>query len=119
MSTQIKLHERIDGMHDEMLRSEGHLGGGAVGSLMEQLTSDEDYFEEFTDLLSESDSIVVGASYDDGPRDVADLFDGATEVTDRKIAQVRATVENADDVGGEVVEWLEERQGGEVLAIHW
>lgn len=119
MSTQIKLHERTDEMHDEMLRSEGRLNGG-MGGLMGQLMSDTDYFDEFTDLVREADSIIVGNDVrDDGAQDIADLFDGVTEVTETKIKQASATVANSEDVSPEVVEWLEAHEGEEVFAIHW
>lgn len=120
MSTQIQLHERTEEMTDEILRSEGHMGGGPMGSLMGQLNSSKDYFEELNNLLHEADSIVVGNDIrDDGPQDVADLFDGPTEVTERKIKQVSATIANSEDVSPEVLEWLETHEGGEVLVIHW
>ena len=119
MSTQIQLHERTEAMHDEMLRSEGHLHGG-MGGVMGQLTSSADYFDEFMEVVRDADSIIVGNDIDDdGAQDVADLFDGVTEVTERKVKQVSATVANSEDVDPEVVEWVEAREGEEVFAIHW
>jgi hypothetical protein len=119
MSTQIQLHERTEEMTDEMLRSEGHLNTGMTG-VLGQLQSNKDYFEEFSDLIHEADSVIVGNGvHDDGARDVADLFDGTEEVTERKVKQVSATVFNSDDVSMEVVEWLEDRVGEEVICIHW
>ena len=119
MSTQIQLHERTEEMHDEMLRSEGHLEGG-MGGVMGQLMSSQDYFDEFMDLVRDADSIIVGNDMDDdGAQEVADLFDGVTEVTEPKIRQTSATIANTEDVSPEVVEWVEEREGEEVFAIHW
>lgn len=119
MSTQIQLHERTEEMHDEMLRSEGHLNGG-MGGIMGQLTSSQDYFDEFHDIVRDADSIIVGNDMDDdGAQEIADLFDGVTEVTEKKVAQASATIANSEDVSPEVVEWLEEHEGSEVFAIHW
>lgn len=114
MSTQIQLHVRSEEMHDEMLRSEGIIGGP-----LSQLTSGLDYFEEFIDAIDNADSFNVGSSLDDGPNDVADLFSGVTEVTGREIAQVEAIVNDADDLEQNLVEWLEEHEGEEVFSIHW
>lgn len=121
MSTQIQLHERTEEMTDEMLKSEGHLHGG-MGGMMNQLMSagNKDYFDEFMDAAHEADSVIVGNDVrDDGAQEIADLFDGVTEVTEPKIKQASATVANTEDVSPKVVEWLEARKGEEVFAIHW
>ena len=46
MSTQVQLHVRTEEMHDEMLRSEGVIGGP-----MNQLLSSNDYFDEIEHVL--------------------------------------------------------------------
>jgi len=45
MSTQVQLHVRTEEMHDEMLRSEGVIGGP-----MNQLLSSNDYFDEDAEI---------------------------------------------------------------------
>jgi hypothetical protein len=42
-------------MRDEMLRSEGVIGGP-----MNQLLSSNDYFDEFVNLATDADSYIVG-----------------------------------------------------------
>jgi len=118
MSTQIQLHVRTEEMTDEMLRSEGHLDGGIAG-VMGQLMNGPDYFEELNDLMRESDSHIVGNSLDDGPSDIADIFEGVTEVTSRVVEQAQVIAEDSEDLNGEVVEWLYDNKGEEVFAVHW
>jgi len=102
-----------------MLRSEGHLDGG-MGGIMAQLTSSEDYFEELNNLIHDADWVIVGNDVrDDGAEEIAQLFDGVTEVTETKIKQARVTVEESGSVSDSVVEWLEEHKGEEVFQIHW
>lgn len=119
MSTQVQLHERTDEMTDEMLRSEGHLDSGMAG-VMAQLTSTQDYFDELNDLLAETDSVIVGNDVrDEGVTDVSDIFEGVTEVDDLIISSVEKIVFKTEDIDNDVVEWLEEHEGSEVIAVHW
>lgn len=105
-------------MTDQMLRSEGYLKGGGVGTI-NQIVSPHDYSEELDELLTDGDGVVVGESTDEGAGDVAALFDGVTEVTRRRIAQVVAISQTGGDVNDDVVEWLQSHEGDEVFAVHW
>lgn len=118
MSVQIQLHERTEEMHDEMLRSEG-IVDGAIGGLMGQLTAQQDYFDEFQELVREADSYIVGSSNDEWPRRVQDLIDGPTEVDDTLIEQARAIVKTHDDAEADFLLWLEQHRGDEVFSIGW
>jgi len=54
-------------MHDEMLRSEGVIGGA-----MDQLLSSNDYFGEFVNLATDADSYIVGSDLDEFPTRIRD-----------------------------------------------
>lgn len=118
MSAQIQLHHRTEDMHDEMLRSEGVVDG-AIGSAMGQLTSSQDYMEEFHDLLGDADSVVVGLSDEEWARKVADLIDGPTEVDDTLVRQVEAIMELHEDAESRVLGWVNNHHGEEIFSIHW
>lgn len=106
MSTQIQLHVRTDEMTDEMLMGEGIIGGP-----MAQLTTDGD-FDAFMEATSNADSVIVGNSMDDGTSDIADLYDGPTEVTETKVNQTSATIASSDDVDPSILDWLENHERG-------
>ena len=119
MSTKIKIHERTDEMTDEMLRSEGHLEGGEAGP-MNQLMSDNDYFDEMVDCAIEADSVTVGNDVrDDGAQEIAELFDGVTTVTDAELEEAATIIAKTEDVSGTVIDWLKDHKGDEVFTIHW
>jgi len=105
-------------MHDEMLRSEGVVDG-AIGSLMGQLTSSKDYLDEFSDLLREADSFIVGDSADEWVSKLQSLIDGPTTVDDTLIEQVRAIVKTHDDAKPDMLVWLEQHRDEEVFTIGW
>ena len=60
MRTQVQLHVRTEEMHDEMLRSEGVIGGP-----MNQLLSSNDYFDALVNLATDADSYIVGSDLDE------------------------------------------------------
>lgn len=118
MSAQIQLHVRVDGMHDEMLQSEGVVDG-AFGSLMGQLTKGHDYMDEFNDLLQDADSVVVGGSEHTWARKVSGLIDGPTEVDDVLVKQLEVIVESFEGADPKVLEWVTDHRGEEIFSIHW
>lgn len=110
MGTQVKLHVRTDEMSDELLMSQGVIGGP-----MTQLTT-PDRFDEYTEKLGEADSVIVG--YDASEQyasDVRSAIDSPEEVGDAAIAKVEALVPDDHDV----VEFLEEHRGDEVIVVSW
>lgn len=118
MSTQVQIHVRSDGMHDDMLRSEGVLGVGVVG-LLDQLTSDEDYMDEFTELLSESPNYIVGTSPNPFPDAVSDSIAGVETVDEGMIDTFQRLVSEYNVESDDLIEWLKDNEGEEVFVIHW
>lgn len=110
MSTTVRLHERVEGMTDNILSEHGVVGTGF------SKTS-----EEFDELLIQADDVKVGINpNDDGADAVGQLFRGVEEVTERKIAQVETTIENSEDVNNkeEILNWLTDHMGEEVFTIY-
>lgn len=111
MSTQVQLHVRTEGMTDEMLHSEG-VTGGPFGQLM-----GPDYFEEFTDLLVEAPSQVVGNDVrDEHASKVRNTING-TETVDRSTIDKIEAVTNGADNQEQILEFLREHEGEEVFVV--
>lgn len=117
MSTQIKIHIRSEEMHMEMLKSEGVIGGPLA-----QLVSNDDYFDDFTDLLSENDSVVVGSSLDEWPDEVANVFNGVERIDNLLMNQVEVILDEyevEDDDRDRLIEFLSSHIGEEAFTVHW
>ncbi|MFB6236911.1 MAG: hypothetical protein ABEH81_00870 [Halopenitus sp.] len=106
MSTQIQLYVQTEELTDDLLQSEGIIGGPLT-----QLSA-PNRFDEFMDALSNSQEYIVGSDLDEEPKRIRDLFDGPTIVDETTIDQAKATTSDED-----LIEWLNNHSGESVFAV--